>query len=126
MLSFLFRNKENRLDNWGHVGRLRAFGALRDLELNGLSLLQGFKAFRLDRGVMHEHVRTGLPGDEAVALGVVEPLHGSLFPHLSNLLFQQKPPPPGAYTPFGHANTTVSPQAEGFGAVPCLRGYERT
>jgi hypothetical protein len=77
MLGFLFRNKESRLDYKGHVGRLRAFGALRDLELNVLSLLQGFKAFHLDRGVMHKDISATITGNESKTFFVIEPLNFS-------------------------------------------------
>src|SRR5258705_5184192 len=58
---------------------LRALGALHDLELHALVLVQRAVAVGLDRGVVHEHVgAAAVHGDEAEALLRVEPLHGSL------------------------------------------------
>src|SRR5205814_6012112 len=63
----------------GHVLCLPALGSLDDIELHGLAFLQAAKAFILNGGVVHEHVLAILPADETVSLGVVEPLHCSLF-----------------------------------------------
>src|SRR5215218_4854282 len=60
-----------------HVGSLGALRPLRDVELDGLPLGKRAVARRLDRAEMHEDVDAGFGGDEAVALLVVEPLHGS-------------------------------------------------
>src|SRR5215218_8923516 len=60
-----------------HVGGLGALWSLRDVELDGLPLSKRAVARRLDRAEMHEDVHAGFGGDEAVALLVVEPLHGS-------------------------------------------------
>ena len=68
-----------------NVRRLPALWPLHHIELNGLSLLQALKPVRVDRGIMHEHVFAVLPADEAKTLGVVEPLHCSLF-HVSKIL----------------------------------------
>src|SRR5215207_180539 len=46
-----------------------------DLELDFLALGEGLEAIHLDRGEMHEHVLAALLLNEAVALGVIEPLH---------------------------------------------------
>src|SRR3954453_6483205 len=66
-----------------NVRRLQALVALHDLELDLLALGQRPVALRLDGGVMHEDIVAVLPGDEAEALLVREPLHGAL----SQLLF---------------------------------------
>jgi hypothetical protein len=59
--------------------RLRALGALADLELHGLPLLEAPVAVRLDGAVVDEQVLTAVGrGDEPVALLGVEPLDGSL------------------------------------------------
>src|SRR5690606_13825348 len=57
-----------------HVARLRAFRTFDNLELHRLSFVQCAKARALDGREMHEHVRAAATLDEAVALGVVEPL----------------------------------------------------
>src|SRR5699024_1876127 len=58
---------------------LRALGALGDLELDALRLVQRAVALGLDGRVVHEDVVTAtVLGDEAVALLCVEPLHSSL------------------------------------------------
>ena len=57
------------------VRRLQALGALLDLELNPLVLLQRAEASGVDRGEVREHIRGPvLGGDEAEALLSVEPL----------------------------------------------------
>jgi hypothetical protein len=53
-------------------------GPLRYLELDALVLLEATEAVALDLGVVHEHVRSVLAGDEAEALLRVEPLDSSL------------------------------------------------
>ena len=63
----------------GHVLCLPAFGTLGYVELHCLALLQALEAARLNRREMHENVFAVLTADEAVALGVVEPLNCSLF-----------------------------------------------
>lgn len=54
---------------------LGTFFTLDDVELDGVTLFEGLVTFRLDRAVVHENVRAAVPAKEAVALGVVEPLH---------------------------------------------------
>jgi hypothetical protein len=63
----------------GHVLCLPALRALGYFELHCLALLQALEAARLNRREMHENVFAGLTADEAVALGVIEPLNCSLF-----------------------------------------------
>ena len=58
---------------------LEAFGALGDVELDGLAFLQAAKAARLDSRKMHEHVVARLAADKAEAFGIVKPFHCSLF-----------------------------------------------
>src|ERR1044072_9714351 len=61
------------------VLRLRALGALRDVELDLLVLVEGLVALRLDGRVVHEDVVAAvLLRNEAEALLGVEPLHGAL------------------------------------------------
>ena len=48
--------------------RLRALLALRDLELDALSVFKQLVAVHLDRGEVDEHVRASIDCDESVAL----------------------------------------------------------
>jgi hypothetical protein len=64
------------------VFRLPALGALGHVELHRLALLKALETSRLDRREMHKNVFATLTADEAVAFGVVEPLHRSLFCHV--------------------------------------------
>src|SRR5215204_1280127 len=69
------------------VLRLRTLGALGDVELDLLVLVQRLVTLRLDRRVVHENVVAAvLLRDEAETLLGVEPLHGALS-HCSLLLF---------------------------------------
>ena len=77
---WLNRDRCRYLDG-GNVLRLPAFGAFGHVELDGLAFLQALEAARLNRGEMHENVFAILTADEAVAFGVVKPLHCSLFCH---------------------------------------------
>ena len=68
----------------GQLGRfyvlcLKAFRALRDIELYGLAFLQAAKAARLNRREMHEYIFAILTTDEAKAFSVVKPLYCSCF-----------------------------------------------
>src|SRR3972149_10016140 len=73
------------LGDRGDVRRLRALPALARLELHPGALCEGLEAVALDAGVVDEHVLAAFVGrDEAVALRVVEPLHGSGC-HMSHL-----------------------------------------
>src|SRR6266550_4894199 len=60
------------------VLRRGALLGLHDLELHALAFGQRLEPLSLNRGVMHEAVlAAALRRDEAEALGVVEPLHGT-------------------------------------------------
>src|SRR2546425_1749287 len=61
-----------------HLVGLRAPVALRDLELDPLSLFEGAVAIRLDRREMDENVLATVDGDKAVSLVRVKPLDGAL------------------------------------------------
>src|SRR6266550_4049651 len=65
--------------------RLRALRTLHHVELHALVLVERLVALGLDRRVVDEDVLTTVHGDEAVALLVVEPLHGALC-HVHSLL----------------------------------------
>jgi len=54
--------------------RLGAFLALDDIELNVIALFQRFISVQLNRRVMDEYIRSVFTSNEAVPLGVVEPL----------------------------------------------------
>jgi hypothetical protein len=62
-----------------NVGSLRALRAADNLEFNGLSLVEGAVAVRLDRGEMDENVLAALALDETKALAGVKPLYCTLF-----------------------------------------------
>jgi hypothetical protein len=62
-----------------HVGSLPSLGALHYVELHGLTFLQALETTRVDCRVVHEDIFAVLTRDEAEALGVIEPLHSTLF-----------------------------------------------
>src|SRR6478609_4055459 len=71
-----------------YAGSLGTLGALADLELNALVLVEGLEAAGLDLGVVNEDIAIGvIRGDEAEALFSVEPLHSSLC-HLFLLIVE--------------------------------------
>src|SRR5262252_9907103 len=67
---------------WPDVFSLPALWAFRHVELHGLALLQALETSCLDCREMHKNVFATLTANEAVAFGVVEPLHCSLFCHV--------------------------------------------
>ena len=69
-----------------HFVGLQALLALHDLEGDLLAFLQGLEAGALDRAEVDEDVRAAFLGDEAEALGVVEPLDGTGLTILHDLL----------------------------------------
>src|SRR5690606_40527096 len=66
----------SRLDRL-HFVSLQALLALHDLEGHLLAFLQRLEAGALDRTEVDEEVLAAFRGDEAEALGVVEPLDGT-------------------------------------------------
>jgi hypothetical protein len=68
---------------------LWALLALNDLELNAIAFGQGLEAVPLDGAEVNEDVWPPLVGDEAVALRVVEPLHGAGKSSHCTYLFQE-------------------------------------
>jgi hypothetical protein len=58
---------------------LPALGAFHHVELNCLTLLEGAEALCLNGGVVDENIFPALAADESETLGVVKPLHCSLF-----------------------------------------------
>jgi hypothetical protein len=70
------------LSEWPYVLSLAALGTLSHVELHGLPLLKAFETACLDRREVHKNIFSGLTANEAIALGVVEPLYCSLFCHV--------------------------------------------
>src|SRR5271169_5862166 len=66
------------LRDYDNLVGLRAPVALRDLELDPLSLFEGAVAIRLDSREMDENVLATVDGDKAVSLVRVEPFDGAL------------------------------------------------
>ena len=62
-----------------HVGGLQALGALGDLELHGVTLVQAPEPLHCDGGMMHEDIVAVRAGDKAKTLGIIEPLHFAFF-----------------------------------------------
>src|SRR3954465_15422540 len=58
---------------------LEPLRALHHVKADAVSLAQGPEPLGDDGGVVDEDVRAALPHDEAIALGVVKPLHGTLL-----------------------------------------------
>ena len=74
----------NAYSEWLYVLSLQPLRALRNFELNGLPFLKTLEPARLDCREVYKHILTALTADEAVAFGVVEPLHCSLFSHMDS------------------------------------------
>src|SRR6185437_8668022 len=76
-----------------NVGGVETFVAVLDLELDLLPFGKRFEAVHRDGGEMHEDVFSALLFNEAVALGIIEPLH---FPsgHARCLLRGETDPAP--------------------------------
>jgi len=74
-----------RVRTWGlefhHVLGLGAFGALNHLKLHFLIFGQGAEAFSLNGAVMYKDIRTVIPGNKAISLGIVEPFYSACFLH---------------------------------------------
>jgi hypothetical protein len=70
--------ESRRLDR-GNVLCLPALGALGDVELNALALLEGAETVRLNRGVMDEYVLAVVTAEKSKTLSVVKPLDCALF-----------------------------------------------
>src|SRR5256884_6102895 len=85
-----------RLDA-NHVRGVQPFVASLYLELHHLPFSERLEAVHLDGREVHEHVLAALLFNEAVALGIIEPLHLSLS-H-SFCLLRSQPCPWGAVAP---------------------------
>src|SRR5262244_3821131 len=68
----------------GDVAGLRALGAVNDLELHCLALLERTEAVALNGRVVHEDVAASVTLDEPIPLGVVEPLDLACDAHRSS------------------------------------------
>src|SRR5258708_28823684 len=66
-----------RSGDLGYIGRLRPLLSLDDLKLHLVALLQAFVALGGDCAVVNENIRSIVAAEEAVTLGVVEPLDGA-------------------------------------------------
>ena len=62
-----------------HVLCLPSFGAFDDTKLHRLAFFQAAETIRLDGGEVYKHIFTVFPGNKAIPLRVIEPLHCSLF-----------------------------------------------
>ena len=69
-----------------NVPGLRPLRAIDDLELDGLTLLQGPEAVATDGRVVDKHIASTLALNEPVALGVIEPLDLACNTHRSSSL----------------------------------------
>ena len=65
----------------GNVLSLKALGTLFYFKFNCLAFVQGLVSVHHDRREVDKNVFSGLPLDETVPLGSIEPLHCALFLH---------------------------------------------
>src|SRR5688572_23199388 len=63
-----------RSSNAAHVGRLEAFLGLPNLELYLLAFGERLEPLHRNRGEVHEHILAVGLFNEAIALGIIEPL----------------------------------------------------
>src|SRR3974390_1771826 len=68
-----------------HVRCLRSLLTINDFELHCVAFLQALVALGNQGAIVHKHVRSVLPADEAESLRIVEPLYGSFQFHLTCL-----------------------------------------
>src|SRR5271169_1495683 len=66
------------------VCRLEAFGALQQIKLHGLALVERTVAVLLDRGEVHEYIFPRGALDESISFRPVEPLHCTFLSHGKN------------------------------------------
>ena len=72
----------NAHSQWLYVLSLQPLGALCNVELHSLPLLEALEPACLDCREVDKNILAALTADEAVAFGVVEPLYRSLFCHI--------------------------------------------
>lgn len=70
--------RKARLDRCDALS-LQPLGPLLHFEFHQLAFIQRFITVHLNGRKMHEHILAGLPLDESVSFGRVEPLHHTLF-----------------------------------------------
>lgn len=63
----------------GYVHRLQTLCSLFNIELHHIAFLQAFVPIANDRLEVDKQVLSSFTLDKAIALGIVEPLHGTLF-----------------------------------------------
>jgi hypothetical protein len=63
------------------VRRLKAFGALQQIKLHGLTLIERAVAVLLDRGEVHEHIFPRGALDESISFRPVKPLDCTFLSH---------------------------------------------
>src|SRR5215213_10108987 len=83
VLSYVGRCRSDSVD----VRRLKALRPLDQIELDLSSFRKRAEALGLDRGEVDENVLSGLRGDEAKALRIVEPLDFTGATHTSRFSF---------------------------------------
>jgi hypothetical protein len=76
-----FDQREAASGNFDDVLGLETLRSLHHIEADSVALVQGPEALRYDGGMVDEDIRAALPHDEAKALVLVEPLHGTLLRH---------------------------------------------
>ena len=64
---------KSELADHNYVSSLRTLGAFLNGEFNFLTFFKVFETVALDRGEMHENIRTAFTSKKAVALASVEP-----------------------------------------------------
>src|SRR5579864_5242815 len=75
-----------------HVLCLPPFWTFDDVELHGLALFQAAETVCLNGREMNKHIFPVFPGNKAVTLRVIEPLHCSLFHVLHAFLVSEFAP----------------------------------
>ena len=63
------------------VCRLKAFGALQQIKLHGLTFIERAVAVLLDGGEVHEYIFSRGALDESISFRPVEPLHCTFLSH---------------------------------------------
>lgn len=67
---------------------LKALCAFDYIKLHGLAFLKAAESICLNRREVHENIIAGLTANKAVALGIVKPLHCSLFQFVTCFYFE--------------------------------------
>ena len=64
-----------------HIGGLRPFCSLHNVELDVFAFFQSLEPFSLERGIVHKDIFPIFKMDEPKSLSIVEPLDGAFTPH---------------------------------------------